>query len=151
MVQVTDGNLNRVFLVTGPRGQVCVKQSLPYVRVVPTWALFLERLKFEVRRGRPKLPMLRTCQPSLCVFVCVCTVRHDCPQHAYLVSAQQVAPLRVPRVLHFDEAKVRVIIVHLPTDRYLVLLCLSEFIQRCVSFHACVLGVRAVCAVCMCV
>lgn len=27
---------------------VCIKRSLPYVRVVPSWALFQDRISFEV-------------------------------------------------------------------------------------------------------
>lgn len=45
--EVTDGNLNRVFIADGPGGSLCVKQALPYVRVVPTWPLPLSRLTFE--------------------------------------------------------------------------------------------------------
>jgi len=46
--EVGDGNLNLVFLVTGPDGGLCVKQSLPYVRVVgPSWPMPLERAFFE--------------------------------------------------------------------------------------------------------
>jgi 5-methylthioribose kinase len=46
--EVGDGNLNLVFLVDGPGGSCCVKQSLPYVRLVgPDWPLPLERAYFE--------------------------------------------------------------------------------------------------------
>lgn len=46
--EVGDGNLNLVFLVDGPRGAVCVKQALPYVRLVgESWPLGLERARFE--------------------------------------------------------------------------------------------------------
>ena len=34
VAEVGDGNLNLVFLVEGPAGGVCVKQALPYVRLV---------------------------------------------------------------------------------------------------------------------
>jgi 5-methylthioribose kinase len=45
---VADGNLNAVYLVEGPRGGVCVKQSLPWVRVAKdTWPLPIERAYFE--------------------------------------------------------------------------------------------------------
>lgn len=47
--EVSDGNLNTVFIVTGPAGSVCCKQSLPYVRVDPNWAMPLERTLFEAR------------------------------------------------------------------------------------------------------
>jgi 5-methylthioribose kinase len=46
--EVGDGNLNLVFLVDGPAGGVCVKQSLPYVRAAgESWRLPLERTYFE--------------------------------------------------------------------------------------------------------
>ena len=46
--EVSDGNLNQVFMVTGPAGAVCVKQALPYVRVAgPDWQLPLSRAFFE--------------------------------------------------------------------------------------------------------
>ncbi len=45
---VADGNLNSVFLVEGPNGGVCVKQSLPWVRVAKDdWPLSVERAFFE--------------------------------------------------------------------------------------------------------
>ena len=46
--EVGDGNLNLVFLVDGPHGGVCVKQSLPYVRAAgESWPMPLERTYFE--------------------------------------------------------------------------------------------------------
>ena len=46
--EVGDGNLNLVFIVTGPAGQVIVKQALPYVRLVgDSWPLPLKRAYFE--------------------------------------------------------------------------------------------------------
>ena len=46
--EVGDGNLNLVFIVEGPKGSVCVKQALPYVRVAgPSWPIPLERAYFE--------------------------------------------------------------------------------------------------------
>ena len=46
--EVGDGNLNLVFIVTGPNGQVIVKQALPYVRLVgDSWPLPLKRSFFE--------------------------------------------------------------------------------------------------------
>ncbi|MBV8214352.1 MAG: S-methyl-5-thioribose kinase [Verrucomicrobia bacterium] len=46
--EVGDGNLNLVFIVTGTKGAVVVKQALPYVRCVgEAWALPLERAYFE--------------------------------------------------------------------------------------------------------
>jgi 5-methylthioribose kinase len=46
--EVGDGNLNLVFLVRGPLGGVCIKQALPYVRLVgESWPMPLERAYFE--------------------------------------------------------------------------------------------------------
>jgi 5-methylthioribose kinase len=46
--EVGDGNLNLVFLVEGPAGGCCVKQALPYVRLVgESWPMPLERAFFE--------------------------------------------------------------------------------------------------------
>jgi 5-methylthioribose kinase len=46
--EVGDGNLNLVFLVNGPAGGLCVKQSLPYVRAAgESWPMPLERAWFE--------------------------------------------------------------------------------------------------------
>ena len=55
--EVGDGNLNLVFLVHGPAGGLCVKQALPYVRLVgESWPLPLDRAFFEhealVEHGR---------------------------------------------------------------------------------------------------
>lgn len=48
VVEVGDGNLNLVFIVTGPEGSVIVKQALPYVRLVgDSWPLPLYRAFFE--------------------------------------------------------------------------------------------------------
>jgi 5-methylthioribose kinase len=48
--EVGDGNLNLVFLVDGPAGGVCVKQALPYVRLVGEgWPMTLDRAYFEYR------------------------------------------------------------------------------------------------------
>jgi 5-methylthioribose kinase len=46
--EVGDGNLNLVFIVSGAKGAVVVKQALPYLRCVgEAWALPLERAYFE--------------------------------------------------------------------------------------------------------
>lgn len=46
--EVGDGNLNLVFVVSGARGAVIVKQALPYVRLVgESWPLPLSRSFFE--------------------------------------------------------------------------------------------------------
>ncbi len=46
--EVGDGNLNLVFIVSGPDGKAIVKQALPYVRLVgDSWPLPLYRAYFE--------------------------------------------------------------------------------------------------------
>ncbi len=45
--EVGDGNLNLVFIVDGPDGAVCVKQSLPHIRAIESWRLSVERTSFE--------------------------------------------------------------------------------------------------------
>jgi 5-methylthioribose kinase len=46
--EVGDGNLNLVFIISGPEGSVVVKQALPYVRMVgESWPLSLARAHFE--------------------------------------------------------------------------------------------------------
>src|SRR5260221_125158 len=60
--EVGDGNLNLVFLVEGPSGGVCVKQALPYVRLVGEgWPMTLKRAFFEheyMRRQAPHVGLL---------------------------------------------------------------------------------------------
>ncbi|MCF6271944.1 MAG: S-methyl-5-thioribose kinase [Rhodobacteraceae bacterium] len=46
--EVGDGNLNLVFIVSSPQGQLIIKQALPYVRLVgDSWPLPLKRAYFE--------------------------------------------------------------------------------------------------------
>lgn len=48
VAEVGDGNLNLVFIVTGPEGQAVAKQALPYLRLVGEgWPLPLRRSFFE--------------------------------------------------------------------------------------------------------
>jgi 5-methylthioribose kinase len=75
--EVGDGNLNLVFLVSGPEGGLCVKQALPYVRLVGEgWPMPLERATFEhaclVEHGRHAgrlLPRLYHYDPALFLIV----------------------------------------------------------------------------------
>src|SRR5581483_7949692 len=55
--EVGDGNLNLVFLVEGPAGGVCIKQALPYVRLVgEAWPMTLQRAFFEHEYMRVQKP-----------------------------------------------------------------------------------------------
>jgi len=75
--EVGDGNLNLVFLIEGPNGGICVKQALPYVRLVGEgWPMTLERAFFEqeyIRRHAPQvgsqMPRLYRYDPALYAIV----------------------------------------------------------------------------------
>ena len=57
VAEVGDGNLNLVFLVKGPAGGVCVKQALPYVRLVgESWPMTLKRAFFEHEYMKAQAP-----------------------------------------------------------------------------------------------
>jgi 5-methylthioribose kinase len=68
LVEVSDGNLNLVHLVTGPGGRVCVKQALPYVRVDESWALPLERGANECAYLQAILPHVGALAPVLYAY-----------------------------------------------------------------------------------
>lgn len=64
--EVSDGNLNVVYIVTGTAGGVCVKQSLPFVRVAgEQWPMPLERAYFEQLYLRSSEPFVTGLQPAL--------------------------------------------------------------------------------------
>lgn len=64
--EVGDGNLNLVFLVNGPAGGVCVKQSLPYVRAAgESWPMPLERAWFEQTYYRATGPHVEGLAPEI--------------------------------------------------------------------------------------
>ena len=67
--EVSDGNLNVVYIVTGPAGGVCVKQSLPYVRVAgESWPMPLERAYFEQLYLCASEPHVRDLAPALLYY-----------------------------------------------------------------------------------
>ncbi|UMM07357.1 S-methyl-5-thioribose kinase [Gluconobacter frateurii] len=63
--EVSDGNLNTVFLVDGPAGSLCCKQALPHVRVAPDWPMPLERALYEARYMRATADAVRPAAPEL--------------------------------------------------------------------------------------
>ena len=63
--EVGDGNLNLVFLVDGPAGSVCVKQSLPHIRAVKTWRLPVRRTYFEYTYFRIVSPFVPRFTPQI--------------------------------------------------------------------------------------
>lgn len=61
--EIGDGYLNFVFLVEGPKGKLCVKQAVPYVRLIgEEWPMTLERMAFQ---HRCHLEHSRYCQQYL--------------------------------------------------------------------------------------
>jgi 5-methylthioribose kinase len=65
-VEVGDGNLNLVFLVEGADGGVCVKQALPYVRLVgEAWPMTLKRAFFENEYLRVQGPHVGRLAPEV--------------------------------------------------------------------------------------
>ncbi len=75
--EVGDGNLNLVFIVDGPAGSLCVKQALPYVRLVgESWPLPLDRATFEhaasvIQAGHAPglVPIIHHYDPALYLIV----------------------------------------------------------------------------------
>jgi len=66
VTEVGDGNLNLVFLVEGPAGGICVKQALPYVRLVGEgWPMTLQRAFFEQEYMRRLGPIAGSLMPRL--------------------------------------------------------------------------------------
>src|SRR5262249_41234020 len=64
--EVGDGNLNLVFLVEGPAGGVCVKQALPYVRLVGEgWPMTLARAFYEHEYMREQAPHVGALIPTV--------------------------------------------------------------------------------------
>lgn len=63
--EVGDGNLNLVFLVNGPDGGVCVKQSLPHIRALRSWRLPVERTFFEYSYFRLVAPLVGSSIPAI--------------------------------------------------------------------------------------
>ena len=67
--EVGDGNLNLVFIVEGPAGDLCLKQALPYVRLVGEgWPLDLKRAWFEHRAASIQLQHAQGLIPELLHF-----------------------------------------------------------------------------------
>jgi len=64
--EVSDGNLNSVYVVSGSSGGLCIKQSLPHVRVVgESWPMPLERAYFEQMYFRVSEPHVDDLAPRL--------------------------------------------------------------------------------------
>ena len=67
--EVGDGNLNLVFIVKGPAGGVCVKQALPYVRLVgESWPLPIDRAHFEHEALKAEAAVVPDLVPKIYLF-----------------------------------------------------------------------------------
>jgi 5-methylthioribose kinase len=67
--EVGDGNLNIVFIVKGPISGVCVKQALPYVRLVgESWPLPIDRAHFEHEALKAEAAVVPDLVPKIYVF-----------------------------------------------------------------------------------
>jgi 5-methylthioribose kinase len=67
--EVGDGNLNLVFIVEGPTGGVCVKQALPYVRLVgESWPLPIDRAHFEHEALKAEAAVAANLVPKVYLF-----------------------------------------------------------------------------------
>jgi 5-methylthioribose kinase len=99
--EVGDGNLNVVFLVNGPEGGVCVKQSLPHIRAVKSWRLPLERTFFEYSYFRIVAPLAPGATPSVYHYEpeLFCMVMEQLSPHVVLRRGL-VAGRTYPRVAH---------------------------------------------------
>lgn len=85
--EVSDGYLNLVFLVDGPKGSLCTKQSLPHVREDKDWPLPLDRTASEHAYWRTIGPHVAGLIPE---------IHHYDPEFA-LIAMEKLAPHRVLR------------------------------------------------------
>ncbi|GBR69888.1 S-methyl-5-thioribose kinase [Gluconobacter kanchanaburiensis] len=91
--EVSDGNLNTVFLVQGTQGAVCCKQALPHVRVAPDWPMPLERALYESRYMRTVAPAVTGLMPELYAYdaglfliVMECLTNHEVLRSALIAD-----------------------------------------------------------------
>lgn len=91
--EVSDGNLNTVFLVHGPQSAVCCKQALPHVRVAPDWPMPLERALYESRYMRTVAPAVTGLMPELYAYdaglfliVMECLTNHEVLRSALIAD-----------------------------------------------------------------
>lgn len=82
--EIGDGNLNLVFIIEGPEGNLCVKQALPYVRMIgESWPLPLARAHFEhaalkeyTQFAPQYVPALYHHDPAMALSVIECLTPH---------------------------------------------------------------------------
>ncbi len=85
--EVSDGYLNLVYLVNGPDGSICTKQSLPHVREDKDWPLPLDRTAAENVYWRTVGPHATGLTPE---------IYHYDPELA-LIAMEQLSPHQVLR------------------------------------------------------
>ncbi|WP_428376830.1 S-methyl-5-thioribose kinase [Lichenicoccus sp.] len=97
--EVSDGNLNSVFLAEGPSGGLCVKQSLPHVRVDTNWKLPLDRAFFEAAYMRAVAPHVGAAMPALLDYdpALFCLTMERLSPHLILRRGL-IARIRYPRM-----------------------------------------------------
>lgn len=100
VTEVGDGNLNLVFVVTGERGRIVVKQALPYVRSAgESWPLSLNRAFFEHHaltrlgnRAPERLPRLYLFDPTQAIQI----IEHLSPH--VILRKELIAGAILPRL-----------------------------------------------------
>jgi len=85
--EVSDGYLNLVFLVDGPNGSLCTKQSLPHVREDKDWRLPLDRTASEANYWRIIDPHVGGAIPEIYHF----------DRDFVLIAMEKLAPHQVLR------------------------------------------------------
>ena len=65
VIEVGDGNLNLVFFVNSKEKSICIKQPLPYLRVLKDWPLTLKRSYFESEYIRIQSEHVSNLMPKL--------------------------------------------------------------------------------------
>ncbi|KAK3012321.1 hypothetical protein RJ639_011622 [Escallonia herrerae] len=86
--EVGDGNLNFVFIVTGPSGSVVIKQALPYIRCIgESWPMTKERAYFEATALKEEARLCPNHVPEVYHFdrsMCLIGMRYLEPPHIIL-------------------------------------------------------------------
>ncbi|DBB14334.1 TPA: hypothetical protein ACH3X3_004644 [Trebouxia sp. C0006] len=66
--EVGDGNINFVYIVKGPKGALCLKQGLPFVRIAQDWPLTQDRVRYEADALRQQHSLCPEHVPALYHF-----------------------------------------------------------------------------------
>lgn len=100
ITEVSDGNMNAVFRIDGPRASLVAKQALPYIRVIgKSWPFPVDRIEFEHRalqdhgRVAPEyLPKVHAYLPQLGLIVMETLAPHIIARKA-LIAGQYLPHL----------------------------------------------------------